>query len=110
MTQTTTFAPQTYVYKTVGALPIHADVYRAPGDEVRPAIFWVHGGAMISGSRTHIPAEQVEKVHTAHPEVQIYWYENAGHGFNCDMRSSYNPDAAAVARTRALAFLSKHLA
>jgi len=31
---------------------------------------------------THIPAEQVEKVHGAHPEVEIHWYENAGHGFN----------------------------
>lgn len=59
---------------------------------------------------THIPAEQVEKVHAAHPEVEIHWYENAGHGFNCDMRSSYNPEASALARTRALAFLKKHLA
>jgi carboxymethylenebutenolidase len=58
---------------------------------------------------THIPAEQVEKIQAAHPEVQIYWYENAGHGFNCDMRSSYNPEAAAQARTRALAFLKQNL-
>lgn len=58
---------------------------------------------------THIPAEQVEKVHAAHPEVEINWYENAGHGFNCDMRASYNPEASALARTRALAFLKKHL-
>jgi carboxymethylenebutenolidase len=59
---------------------------------------------------THIPAEQVNKVHEAHPEVEIYWYENAGHGFNCDMRASYNPEASAIARTRALAFLNKNLA
>lgn len=59
---------------------------------------------------THIPAEQVEKVHTAHPEVEIHWYEGAGHAFNCDMRSSYNPQAAALARERALAFLRDHLA
>ena len=58
---------------------------------------------------THIPAEQVEKVHSAHPEVEINWYENAGHGFNCDMRASYNAEASALARTRALAFLKKHL-
>jgi carboxymethylenebutenolidase len=58
---------------------------------------------------THIPAEQVEKIQAAHPEVQIYWYENAGHGFNCDMRSSYNPEAAAQARTRALSFLKRNL-
>jgi len=57
----------------------------------------------------HIPAEQVAKVHVAHPEVEIHWYDNADHGFNCDMRSSYSPEAAAQARTRALAFLKKHL-
>jgi carboxymethylenebutenolidase len=37
---------------------------------------------------THIPVEQVEAVRAAHPEVEIYWYEGAGHGFNCDMRAS----------------------
>jgi carboxymethylenebutenolidase len=58
---------------------------------------------------THIPAQQVDKVHEAHPEVEIYWHENAGHGFNCDMRASYNPEASALARTRALAFLKHHL-
>ena len=58
---------------------------------------------------THIPAEQVEKVHAAHPEVEIYWYENAGHGFNCDMRASYNAEASALARARALAFLKEYL-
>jgi len=58
---------------------------------------------------THIPAEQVEIVHAAHPEVEIHWYEGAGHGFNCDMRASYNPQAATFARGRALAFLKKHL-
>ena len=58
---------------------------------------------------THIPVEQVEAVRAAHPEVEIYWYEGAGHGFNCDMRASYTPQAAALARGRALAFLKKHL-
>lgn len=59
---------------------------------------------------THIPAEQVEKVHAAHPEVEIHWYDGAGHGFNCEMRSAYEPKSAALARTRALAFLKQHLA
>ncbi len=58
---------------------------------------------------THIPAEQVNAVHTAHPEVEIHWYEGAGHGFNCDMRESYNAQASALARVRALDFLKKHL-
>jgi carboxymethylenebutenolidase len=57
---------------------------------------------------THIPPEAVEKVHAAHPEVEIYWYD-AGHGFNCDARGSYNQDAAHEARQRSLSFLRKHL-
>jgi carboxymethylenebutenolidase len=57
---------------------------------------------------THIPAEEVEKIHAAHPEVEIYWYD-AGHGFNCNARASYNAEAAAEARERSLDFLKKHL-
>jgi carboxymethylenebutenolidase len=57
----------------------------------------------------HIPAEEVEKVHAAHPKVEIYWYD-AGHGFNCDARGSYNKQAAHEARQRSLHFLKKHLA
>jgi len=57
---------------------------------------------------THIPAEEVEKVSSAHPDVEIYWYD-AGHGFNCDARASYNRQAAELARERSLRFLMKHL-
>ena len=57
----------------------------------------------------HIPAEEVEKVHAAHPKVEIYWYD-AGHGFNCAARGSYNKQAAHEARQRSLHFLKKHLA
>jgi carboxymethylenebutenolidase len=56
----------------------------------------------------HIPPEEVQKVHAAHPEVQIFWYD-AGHGFNCDARASYNAESAKLARERSLAFLKKHL-
>jgi carboxymethylenebutenolidase len=57
----------------------------------------------------HIPAAEVEKIQTAHPEVEIYWYD-AGHGFNCDARASYNAAAATQARERSLSFLKLHLA
>jgi carboxymethylenebutenolidase len=57
----------------------------------------------------HIPKEEVDKIHTAHPEVTIYWYK-AGHGFNCDARSSYSPQAAHTARERSLTFLKQQLA
>jgi carboxymethylenebutenolidase len=56
----------------------------------------------------HIPATEVAKVQTAHPEVEIYWYD-AGHGFNCDMRPSYNEIASKEAMVRTLAFFRKHL-
>ena len=36
-------------------------------------------------------------------------YPNAGHGFNCDERGSYDPDSARIARERSLAFLNRHL-
>ncbi len=58
----------------------------------------------------HIPKDEVDKVQAAHPEVQIFWYENADHGFNCNDRASYNPEAAKLARERSLAFLKQHLA
>ena len=57
----------------------------------------------------HIPAEEVEKIHSAHPAVEIHWYD-AGHGFNCNPRASYNPEAAKLARERSLRFLKQHLA
>jgi carboxymethylenebutenolidase len=57
---------------------------------------------------THIPAAEVEKVHAAHREVEIFWYD-AGHAFNCEPRPSYNPGAAHDARARSLSFLKKHL-
>jgi len=55
---------------------------------------------------THIPAAEVEKVQAFHPEVEVFWYD-AGHGFNCDPRASYNAAAAAEARERSLAFLKQ---
>ena len=58
---------------------------------------------------THIPAEEVNMVQAAHSDVEINWCEGAEHGFNCDMRASYNAEASALARIRAVAFLKEHL-
>ncbi len=57
----------------------------------------------------HIPQAEVEKIQVAHPEVSIFWYE-AGHGFNCNDRASYDADAAVLARQRSLEFLKNRLA
>jgi carboxymethylenebutenolidase len=59
---------------------------------------------------THIGPEQIEAVREAHPEVTIYVYEGAEHGFNCDARGSYNADAAKLARARSLEFLKANIA
>ena len=57
----------------------------------------------------HIPKQDIGRVQTAHPEVQIFWYD-ADHGFNCNDRSAYNLAAAKQARERSLEFLKKNLA
>jgi carboxymethylenebutenolidase len=58
----------------------------------------------------HIGKDQIDAVREAHPEVEIFMYEGAGHGFNCDARGSYNPTAAKLARQRSLEFLKTHIA
>jgi acetyl esterase/lipase len=52
---------QTYVYKTVGDCNIHADVIRPSDRRSRPVILWLHGGALIWGSRTRIHHEQLTR-------------------------------------------------
>jgi acetyl esterase/lipase len=42
-------------FKTVGDLPIRADVYRADDTAVRPVVVWIHGGALITGNRASVP-------------------------------------------------------
>ena len=56
----------------------------------------------------HIPQEAVAKIQAAHPEVPVYLYD-AGHGFNCDARASYDAESARLARERSLRFLREHL-
>jgi len=46
-----TLVKRTYTYKTVGDCEIQADVYRPEGDAVQPVVVWIHGGALIVGSR-----------------------------------------------------------
>lgn len=55
-----------------------------------------------------IPMSDVEKVKAARPDVSIYVY-NAGHGFNCDERASYSPEAAKTALERTLKFFAEHI-
>jgi carboxymethylenebutenolidase len=57
-----------------------------------------------------IPLADVEQVRAAARDpALVYVYEGAGHGFNCDQRASYDPQAAAQARQRTLEFLERYL-
>ena len=42
---------RTFVYKTVGRLPIQLDVHRPDDGKTRPVAVWIHGGALINGHR-----------------------------------------------------------
>ena len=57
----------------------------------------------------HIPQSDVQAIEAAHPEVPVFVYHGAGHGFSCDERASYNEAAAKQAWGRTLGFLNEHL-
>ncbi len=56
-----------------------------------------------------IPLTDVARIRAAYPEAPVYTYEGAGHGFNCEQRGSYDPRAAALARTRTLEFFERYI-
>lgn len=56
-----------------------------------------------------IPRDNVERVRAAYPDVPLFLYEAAGHGFNCDRRADFRPAAAEAALTRTLSLLTEHL-
>jgi len=58
-----------------------------------------------------IPPDDVERIRAAaKSDADFFVYAGAGHGFNCDQRESYHPEAAALARTRTLEFFARYLA
>lgn len=77
----------------------------AARDEVPGCPVQLHFGAEDHG----IPLADVEAIRTARPEVEVFLYPGAGHGFSCDERASFDAAAAAEARKRSLAFLARHL-
>lgn len=46
---------KSWTYKKVGSLAIQLDSYRPADKKVRPVVVWIHGGALIMGSRTGVP-------------------------------------------------------
>jgi carboxymethylenebutenolidase len=63
----------------------------------------------FGGKDAHIPVSDVEQIRAVDTRGTFYIYPEADHGFNCDMRASFNAAAAQLARQRTLAFLAQHL-
>lgn len=92
--------------KTDAAVGYYGGMISQFAEEEPKCPVMLHYGALDA----HIGPEERQKVASAHPEVPIFVYEGADHGFNCDMRASYNPTASKLARERSLEFLKKNLA
>jgi carboxymethylenebutenolidase len=58
---------------------------------------------------TGIPLSDVDTIRSKRPDVEIYVYPGAQHGFSCDERASYDKASADIAWTRSLDFFGKHL-
>jgi carboxymethylenebutenolidase len=56
-----------------------------------------------------IPIESAEKIKAAHPDVTVYRYAEAEHGFHCDHRASYHAESAKIAGGRTMAFFAENL-
>jgi len=56
-----------------------------------------------------IPLADVETIRGKRPDVEIFVYPGAQHGFGCDERASYHKSSADLAWQRSLGFLAAHL-
>jgi acetyl esterase/lipase len=52
---------KTYTYKTVDGLDLPLDVFQAPDMKNAPVILWLHGGALIRGSRSGLYKEVLQR-------------------------------------------------
>jgi carboxymethylenebutenolidase len=56
-----------------------------------------------------IALSDVEIIKAKRPEVEVFIYPGAQHGFHCDERASYDKASADIAWPRSMAFLARHL-
>lgn len=56
-----------------------------------------------------IPLSEIKKVQHAFPEVEIYVYPDADHGFGCAERKDFDKNAYTLAQQRTLDFFKKNL-
>jgi carboxymethylenebutenolidase len=56
-----------------------------------------------------IPLTDVETIKAKRPDVEVFTYPDAQHGFGCDERASYDKASSDLAWQRSLAFFAAHL-
>lgn len=56
-----------------------------------------------------IPMSDVDAIKAKHPQIEVFVYDGAQHGFHCDERASYDKKSADLAWPRTLDFFAKHL-
>lgn len=77
----------------------------AARDEVPHCPVQLHFGEADKG----IPLTDVEAIRAARPEVEVFVYPGAQHGFACEERASYSPADTILAEQRSLGFFANHL-
>ena len=83
-----------------GASSFYGGMVQQFASEVPKCRVQFHFGAADAS----IPPNNYEEVQKQNPEAEFFLYEKAGHGFNCDQRTSYAPKPAAIAWGRTLTF------
>jgi len=63
----------------------------------------------FAGEDSHITMADVQAIEEAHPEVPVFVYNGAQHGFGCEERASYSAKDCELAELRSLAFFAEHL-
>ncbi|GAB6853813.1 dienelactone hydrolase family protein [Asaia astilbis] len=63
----------------------------------------------FGGEDDHIPHTEINTIRDNRPEVEIFVYDEAGHGFGCTDRPSFNRTARDLAHSRSVAFFNAHL-
>ncbi len=77
-----------------------------PHIEEEPRVpLMLHFGAEDAG----IPLENVHAIAQRWSHIDVHIYEEAGHGFNCDARGSYEESSAALALERTLEHFAQHV-
>jgi carboxymethylenebutenolidase len=74
-------------------------------DETPKVPTQLHFGEKDAG----IPLTDVETIKTKRPDVEVFVYPGAQHGFHCDERTSYDKASADIAWPRSMEFFAKHL-